>query len=73
MGKVAYLNRCILMDNLHIPSSGSTTRALDRECACPLGSIALGFHWNRNGDDCGGRTKSDGGRVLDEVFDECPV
>jgi hypothetical protein len=25
MGKVAYLNRCILMDNLHIPSSGSTT------------------------------------------------
>jgi hypothetical protein len=25
MGKVAYITRCILMDNLHIPSSGSTT------------------------------------------------
>ena len=24
MGKVAYINRCILMDNLHIPSSGLT-------------------------------------------------
>jgi hypothetical protein len=24
MGKVAYITRCILMDNLHIPSSGST-------------------------------------------------
>jgi hypothetical protein len=29
MGKVAYITRCILMDNLHIPSSGLTTTSND--------------------------------------------
>ena len=33
MGKVAYINRCILMDNLHIPSSGLTTQPKTRKCA----------------------------------------
>jgi hypothetical protein len=35
MGKVAYINRCILMDNLHIPSSGSTTPLQQNQCIHP--------------------------------------
>jgi hypothetical protein len=36
MGKVAYITRCILMDNLHIPSSGSTTEHTHHVCEqCP--------------------------------------
>jgi hypothetical protein len=35
MGKVAYINRCILMDNLHIPSSGSTMSTVECHASSP--------------------------------------
>ena len=41
MGKVAYINRWILMDNLHIPSSGSTVRRSLLEAYVSMGQTLI--------------------------------